>query len=187
MENARERRACGRFRLERRGRADCWSALNLPLRAVAPVQILSGLQRNLCFCPGFPPFVGGVLLGSHFWQGGNARAFLGSCSATPGSVLPYLWAVSGSSRWRVVVCRWFGCLILGVGWLDHVGSPCGVTVTCGVRVPCLIWVLEPVGFSNVMLDWVSLRDGCSRSFFPGSPEPGSGFTGGSGSRLRDIS
>ena len=31
---------------------------------------------------------------------------------------------------------------------------------CGVRVPCLIWVLEPVGFGDVMVDWVCPCDEC---------------------------
>jgi len=37
----------------------------------------------------------------------------------------------------------------------HVDSPCLVTVMFGVRVPCLIWVLEPGRVGDVMLDWVS--------------------------------
>ena len=47
-----------------------------------------------------------------------------------------------------------GC---GSGHGVLLGAGCGV---CGVRVPCLIWVLEPVWFGDVMVDWVCPCDEC---------------------------
>jgi hypothetical protein len=58
---------------------------------------------------------------------------------------------------------------------------------CGARVPCLIWVLEPVGFGDVMIDGVCPARKVQPLDLSRATGPESGVTWGCGSRLHDIS